>query len=143
MKSKCVYWLNILLRLLRSNYSIVPKELSGKHDCGPRALFVVLPGLALDEIVDAFMHSCDWWPYRGVTNKEYNIALSYLNLKDCFEYVVPEKMTITELRKHKSETYIVLIYGHYTVIRAGRVVDISPYPKEASKSKVYCYWKLI
>lgn len=133
---------NMLLQV-RTNFSLALEELGQEHDCGLRALSTVLPELAINDIVAAFMHSCEWWPHRGVTNKEYNIALSYLNVKDKFEYVVPEGLTISDLQRDNLETYIVLLYGHYTVVCSGCVVDRFIQSDIFSSSEVVCYWRLV
>ena len=82
-----------------------------------------------------------WWPYRGISNKEFNITLAYLKIQDTFEYVIPKTLNLSDLISHKNDTFIVLVYGHYTIIKNGVCLEKS-YSHFSEEIKVYCYWRL-
>lgn len=117
-----------------------PKEIQGTHDCALRALYITLPNIPIENMISAFNSCCDWWPYRGISNKEFNIALAFLEIKDRFDYVAAEPVTLDYLLKQKGDTFIALIYGHYTVASKGYVLD--SYSSGFRKQQVYCYWRL-
>lgn len=126
------------------------KKFTGYHDCAPRALCKIIPELIYDEVYSAFLHSSDVWPSHGVSNKDMNIALDYLNLKDKFEYKEyieekPEKQIRHFIRK-KNQTFILLIYGHYTVVKGSKILDdirIFKKYRKIKRLKVYYSWELL
>ena len=120
------------------NSSEIPKDFMGIHDCGLRALYLVLPDLSVEEMKLAFNRCCEWWPHKGVTNKEFNIALSHLKIKDRFSYHGNNSLRLKDLKKQKNDTFIALIYGHYTVIKKG--VSLESY---YNNEKIFCHWKLL
>lgn len=75
----------------------MPKKLQGEHDCALRALYMTLPSVSVESLIDAFTNCCEWWPYRGVSNKEFNIVLASLKIKDKFEYAATESITLGHL----------------------------------------------
>ena len=118
---------------------------NGQHDCGPRALCQILPHLKQDSVKEAFLYSSKLWPYGGVTNKDFNIALRYLRIINLFEYKGYEETCMpvaNDFRNKKNDTFILLIYGHYTVVRKGKIIDRRVLAKNISKEQVYCSWKL-
>lgn len=136
---KLISWTVGLFKKKPLPYSQIPQELQGPHDCALRALYVSLPKVSVKEMVAAFDYCCEWWPHKGVDNKEFNIALDYLKIKDKFNYVADESTTLGCLLGRKKEIFIALIYGHYTVINNGFILDYFNHP---ATCKVYCYWKL-
>ena len=48
------------------------------HDCALTSLYQAVPWLPESKIVEAFGFCAADWPYGGVTNKEFSIALEYL-----------------------------------------------------------------
>ncbi len=126
-----------LLKKKNDNISEIPTEIRGPHDCGLRALHTVLPEISVKKMIDGFTHCCEWWPYKGISNKEFNITLSYLKIKDRFEYTSNKVLKIGDLKDHKNDTFIVLIYGHYTVVRNGKSLEF--YSKQ---TKIFCCWRL-
>lgn len=119
----------------------IPSEIQGLHDCGLRALHIVLPNLSIKGMKEAFSGCCQQWPYKGISNKEFNITLACLKIKDKFDYVAPEKSNLSDIMSYKKDVFIVLIYGHYIVIKNGICVE-DIYNYKSNKTKVYCYWRL-
>ena len=116
----------------------IPFEIQGVHDCGLRALYMVLPHLSILKMKKAFGSCCEWWPYRGISNKEFNITLSHLKVRDQFDYISCDDNTnIGDLINHKENTFIALIWGHYIVINKGICLERLP-----EDTKIYCYWVL-
>ena len=118
-----------------------PKEIQGFHDCGPRALYTVLPNIPIKEMVNAFTNCCDRWPYGGISNKEFNITLSHLRIKNKFQYFAPESLTLNKLIEQNKDIFIALVFGHYVVVQKGNCIE-KHYSLNPHKTKVYCYWKL-
>ena len=142
MVKKLFSWIDGLFRRKLPEYPQIPKEIQGKHDCALRALYITLPSTSFEGMISAFTNCCEWWPYRGVSNKEFNIALASLKIKDRFEYAAPESTTLGQLLKRKKDTFIALVYGHYTVVSKGIVLDKYADYYDSAKQKVYCYWRL-
>ena len=117
-------------------------QFNGPHDCGIRALLKVVPDLPHEKVKEAFMHCCEWWPYGGITNKEFNIALRYLKIFDHFVYDDRDNMCIGEFISDYQNNYILLLHGHFTFIRNGKIQDAPFYTNSKSDEKVYCSWKL-
>ena len=113
--------------------------LKGKHECSVNMLLNVMPQLDQEQVVDAFKKCCNLYPYDGVTNKEFNIALRYLKIFDKFEYDDSDGFVVQDFLERKRETFILLIHGHFTIVMKGRVLDAM---RISEKSKVYCSWKL-
>lgn len=121
-------------------YKNIPNILSHNHTCAPIALHIMLPTIPESKLLDAFYHCCEEWPNAGVTNKEFNIVIKYLDIHN-LKYI-GRGTTIHHLLKQKKEKFIALIYGHYLVISYGKIID--SYNSSFNKNtKVYCYWVLI
>ncbi len=143
MVRKLFSWLKGIFQRSPPTCPVIPDELNGLHDCALRALHIVLPEIPPKAIVDAFGNCCEWWPYKGVTNKEFNIVLSYLKIGDYFEYSAPDVATLDHLLQRDNDIFIALIYGHYTVVHKGHVLEENTIRIKMSQCKVYCYWCLI
>lgn len=139
MLKKLIYWVVELFKKKPPHYPRIPKEIRGQHDCALRALHVTLPDLSVAEMITAFNDCCGWWPHEGVYNKEFNIVLAYLKVKDKFHYVASESITLGHLLNRKKDTFIVLMHGHYTVVSKGFVLDDV---NCQMKDEVCCYWLL-
>ena len=98
-----------------------------------------MPDLEQEQVVDAFKKCCNLYPYEGVTNKEFNIALRYLEIFDKFEYNDSDGLVVKNFLNRKKQIFILLIYGHFTVVAKGKVLDAM---RISENSKVYCSWKL-
>ena len=135
-------WIFSLFKQRLPEYPQMPIEIQGKHDCALRALYITLPSTSVEDMISTFTNCCEWWPYRGVSNKEFNIALASLKIKDSFEYIAPESIMLGQLLKRKKDTFIVLVYGHYTVISSGIILDKYADYYDRTQQKVYCCWRL-
>lgn len=142
MFRKLCSWIVGLFKQKLPGYPQIPTKIQGEHDCALRSLYVTLPNTSVESMIRAFTNCCEWWPYRGVSNKEFNIVLASLKIKDKFEYAAPESTTLGQLLKRKKDTFIALVYGHYTVVSKGIVLDKYADYYDSSKQKVYCYWRL-
>ena len=70
-------WLaNKLARFPRTRPKAAP--LSGPHDCALHALSEVAPEVDIDKMREAFLFCAKEWPYGGVTNREFHVALNFL-----------------------------------------------------------------
>ena len=131
--------LSFLTKIFKHREPEYTEFLSGKHECSVNMLLNVMPKLDQDQVVDAFKKCCNLYPYNGVTNKEFNIALRYLKIIDKFEYDDSDDLVVRDFLERKKDTFILLIHGHFTVVMKGKILD-AMYITETSK--VYCSWKL-
>ena len=123
---------------------------NGKHDCSVRSLLLVMPELDYEEVRNAFRNCCQWYPYGAVTNNEFNMALRTLGIFNKFEYVIlddedsSDDKTAWDFIEDKDNTYIILFYGHFTVVNDGRIEDFFPVDltNAMSEKKVHRYWRL-
>lgn len=129
-------------------YSIIPQlqKWDGLHDCAPSALTRVVPALSFQSIRKAFSLCCGRWPNAGVTNKEFNIVLRYLELFERFEYTEPQDALLNDYLVDKNTTHILLLWGHFTVTKNGQVIEpvkqlFFRYPPD--EIKVICAWRLL
>lgn len=139
---KLFSWITSLFKQKLPIYPQIPKEIQGENDCALRALYITLPSVPIEDMISKFTNCCEWWPYRGVSNKEFNITLASLKIKNRFEYAAPESIMLDQLLKRKRDTFIVLVYGHYTVVSKGIVLDKYARYYDNAEQKVYCYWRL-
>ena len=123
------------------SYRKIPKEIGGPHDCALRALHLVCPDVPIEEMKNSFNFCCDNWPYGGVSNKELNISISNLGLKDGFQYCDDDGLTLMDLVKMKRNIYIALIYGHYTVVYKGKIIDY--FTGYDLSEEIFCCWRLV
>ena len=126
------------------NLSIHSRLQTGEHNCALVALAKVMPDLSPDQIIQGFSDCCYRWPYGGVTNKEFNITLRYLGLYNKFEYDGSDEMMLDNflVRSKRKDVFILLLHGHFTVVKYGKVHDNSFYAN-LGDAKVYCSWRLI
>ncbi len=120
----------------------VNSRFQGKHDCALVALAKIFPDFPSDQMIQGFSNCCDRWPYAGVTNKEFNITLRHLELFDKFEYDDSDDMIVSHFLIKEADVFILLIYGHFTVVKHGKVFDTRVYTNIHS-ANVYCSWRLI
>ena len=113
----------------------------GRHDCALVALYTAVPGISEDDIIEAFTFCTENWPYAGVTNKEFNIAVKYLKLK--VEYDDADGQTINSLAWKKTGRCVALLHGHYVATENGEIIggDAKIYNK--SDSTVFCSWRFL
>ena len=115
---------------------------SGPHDCSLVALMVVMPDLQINKVKSAFMLCCKRWPYAGVNNKDFNVSLRHLGIFDNFEYDDSENQTVRTCLQKKKRPTILLIDGHFFVIRGGKIYDEYFSNYITGNTKVYFSWEL-
>ncbi len=118
----------------------IPEILSSSHNCALVALHFVLSDISEKKILEAFYNCCDKWPRGGVTHKEFNIVLRYLNIYEKFQYH-DSNAKISNFQNINSPI-ILLIPGHFTTIYKNQIYDLSCYnlPPE---THVYRAWELL
>lgn len=109
----------------------------GPHDCALSSLYWAVPWIAENKICDAFTFCTENWPYAGVTNKEFAIALSYLNQEARYS---DKTCTLGALLHRKPSRCVVLLHGHYIAIVKGNIVGQDAYLKSHINATVYCHW---
>lgn len=107
------------------------------HDCGPLSVYWTVPKLSEETIKEAFLYCSDSWPYGGVTNKEFNIALKFLKVDAEYR---GETETLGELLDRRPKKCVALLYGHYVAIMRGRIVGRDRGYPVTPDSTVYCHW---
>ena len=112
----------------------------GMHGCGPNALVGVCPKLKHEDVTYAFKHSSRLWPYGGVSNREFNIALRVLKIRDSFRYKEEKRAMIKDFIARNNETFILLLDNHFTIVKKGVIEDTCNMQKER---RVYHSWKFI
>ena len=109
----------------------------GHHDCALASLYWAVPWLSESEIVEAFGYCADDWPYAGITNKEFSIALAYLNLTH--EYS-DRTETLGEVLGRAPRRAVVLLHGHFLCVDRGRIVGADAYRHWPTDAIVHCCW---
>jgi len=119
-----------------------PKKFGdGPHDCALVALHTVAPNISEDEIIDAFMYCAENWPYAGITNKEFNIAMKYLNLE--VKYDDSDGQTVSSITQKKIRKCVALVHGHYIAVKKGKIIGKDANTYKNSNTKVYCSWNFL
>ena len=115
---------------------IGPSELgSGPHDCAPASLYQVVPWIPEARIVEAFQYCTDGWPYAGVTNKEFQIAVKYLEMDAHYS---SEEETVDTLLDRRPARCIALVPYHYIGIINGKIIGHDA--GMGRSTTVYCHW---
>lgn len=118
--------------------AVWPEKIGSQpHDCALASLYWAVPWLPESKIVEAFSYCADAWPYSGVTNKEFSIALKYLHLK--FNYS-DKTETLGEVLNRRPTKAVVLVHGHFISIHKGRIVGHDAMGNWPSEAVVYCCW---
>ena len=128
----------IYARIWRKHLFPPRKIGDGPHDCALVALYWAAPKISEDAITNAFMFCSENWPYSGITNKEFAIALKYM--KSDHEYHHDDSDTIGELLKKKHKRCVALVYGHFIAIVNGKIVGEDAKRAWSTTEKIYCYW---
>ena len=104
------------------------------HDCALTSLYWAVPRLSESKIVEAFGFCAATWPYGGVTNKEFSVALKYLDIA----YTYSDKTeTLGDLLGRRPTKAVALLHGHFISIHRGRVDESRNWPADTT---VYCCW---
>ena len=133
---------NILVWWLGSKDQKEPEKFGrGRHDCALVALYAAVPGISEDAVIDAFTFCTENWPYAGVTNKEFNIAVRYLKLK--VEYDDSDGQTVNNLTQKRAGRCVALLHGHYIATRNGKIIGRDANIYSDPETKVYCSWRFL
>ena len=123
---------------LGGSHLIAPNTIgNGKHDCALVSLYWSAPWFSEEQIFEAFEVCAENWPYEGVTNKEFAIALAYLRAKVHYS---PETGTLGALLDKKPGRYVALLHGHFISIVNGKIVGPDARSSWRHSTKIYCYW---
>ena len=107
------------------------------HDCGPRALLRVVPELQETQIRDAFTLCSEKWPYGGVCNKEFEIAVKHLGVEHRYNH---SEETLQDLLDRKPHRCVALLDGHFVAIKDGELEGNEFLLSPPSETKVFCSW---
>ena len=109
----------------------------GQHDCALASLYWAVPSLREVDIVEAFNLAAASWPYGGVSNKEFAIALRRLGLDSEYSR---EPTTLGALLSRKPTRCVALVHGHFIAIVNGVIVGRDARCHWAAGTHVYCHW---
>lgn len=111
---------------------------AGRHDCALAALYWTAPSLSERRIIEAFEFCTENWPYGGVTNREFQIALKYLGADSQYS---GETETLGELLDRQPRRCVALVPGHFVAVVRGNLVgrDAQAWCRDTT---VYCSWIL-
>ena len=124
--------------LLRHCHTANPTRIGdGPHDCALSSLFWAAPTLSETEIVDAFNVAADTWPYGGVTNKEFAIALSHLDLDSAYSTDIN---TLEALLVTRPPRCVALVRGHFIPIVDGAIAGSDAHRHWPPDTHIYCHW---
>ena len=109
----------------------------GDHDCALASLYWATPWIPEDQIIEAFGYCAENWPYGGITNKEFQIALKYLNTESCY---CADPETLGSLLSRRPSRCVALLHGHFVAIIDGKIVGRDAKRAWDCSLKVYCHW---
>lgn len=115
--------------------SVLP---SGPHDCSLHALSEVIPDVDMNSMRDAFLACAKEWPYGGVTNREFHMALNFLGIEHTYHH---EDTTLGEILANEKGKCVALVDYHFIATNRGRVVgrDAGVFTRNIP-TRIYCYW---
>ena len=109
----------------------------GPHDCALTSLYWAVPTLSEDRIREAFQYCAKKWPYGGVTNTEFAIALKYLNVEHRY---VAETESLGSLLARKPTRCVALLPYHFIAIVGERIAGKDAHRVWNPATTVYCSW---
>ena len=109
----------------------------GQHDCSLASLYWAAPWIPEIQIIEAFEFCTENWPYGGVTNKEFQIALKYLKADSHYSSATG---TLGELLNRKPTNCVALLPGHFIAIINGQIVGRDAETAWDPSTTVYCHW---
>jgi len=110
---------------------------TGEHDCALASLYWAAPWIPEDRIIEAVGFCAENWPYGGVTNKEFQIALKYLKAESHYSTDVE---SLGALLGNRPTRCVALLPGHFIAIVNGEIVGRDAPVRWPLSTKVYCYW---
>lgn len=121
----------------------IEEKFSGPHDCGPKSLLLIAPELDPEKVWRAFSLSSENWPYGGVTNREFSIAIRLLAGEGDFsrenEYR-SEDESLADLLSRKPARCVALLNGHFIAVLDGGIVGWGWPIKSYEETEVVCSW---
>ena len=109
----------------------------GPHDCALTSLYWAVPTLREDRIREAFQYCAKNWPYGGVTNTEFAIALNYLDVEHRY---FAETESLEALLARKPTRCVALLPYHFIAILGGRIIGADAHRAWNPATTVYCSW---
>ena len=136
--AKLVNYADLIWVRLVGRHVIGPTSLGrGSHDCALTSLYWTAPTIPEDRIIEAFKYCTANWPYGGVTNTEFAIALKYLKTPTCYSAEPQILKTLLNVKPYKC---VALLHGHFIAIVRGTIVGSDADRSWPSDTKVYCHW---
>ena len=111
---------------------------NGPHDCALASLYWAVPGLSEHRISEALQFCSKDWPYDGVTNTEFAVALKYL---DVGNHYFGETETLGDLMARKPARCVALLPYHFIAVIDGRIVGSDADHHWGPSTMVYCSWE--
>ena len=138
----CRFWLqravDKLSVVVRDRYTASPTLIGdGRYDCALSSLYWAAPTIPEPDLVVAFNFAADTWPYGGITNKEFSIALKYLRVDSVYSTDVD---TLEALLAAKPAKCVALLHGHFIPIVDGMIVGSDAQHDWSPDTHVYCHW---
>jgi len=115
----------------------IKEKFPGQHDCAPKSLLLAMPEVDSEKVREGLTLCTENWPYGGVTNKEFAIAIKFLGLKH--EYHGDEE-SLENLLSRKPARCVALLWRHFIAIRDGAVAGRELLLKPIARTKVICSW---
>ena len=109
----------------------------GDHDCALASLYWAAPWLPERRIIEAFEVCTETWPYGGITNKEFQIALKYINVETHYS---ADTKTLGSLLDTQPDRCVALLPHHFIAIVDGKVVGRDAHLGWNRSTTVYCHW---
>ena len=123
---------------MRDRHTVAPAQIGdGRHDCALSSLYWAVPSLPECDITNAINVAADTWPYDGVSNKEFAIALKYLGLDSEYSH---ESIMLGALLAAKPGRCVALLHGHFIPIVDGMIVGRDARRAWPPDTHVHCHW---
>ena len=125
---------------LGGNHLMHPSTIGvGVHDCALASLYWAAPWIPESRIIEAFQYCAENWPFGGITNKEFAIALKYLDVESGYS---DETQTLGALIARSPGRCVVLLHGHFIAIAKGKIVGRDAVRAWDARLTVHCHWTL-
>ena len=111
---------------------------NGPHDCALTSLYWAVPTLSENRIKEAFQFSTKNWPYGGVTNTEFAIALKYLDVEHRY---FADTESLDALLARKPTRCVALLPYHFIAVLGGQIAGGDAYRVWNPATTVYCSWE--
>jgi len=127
--------------MLRDRHMASPEQFgNGQHDCALSSLYWAVPRISESDIMGAFHATSQTWPYGGVTNKEFAVALNFLGVDRIYSTDID---TLGALIDTKPEKCVALLHGHFIAIVDGTIAGRDACLHWPPNTRVYCHWMFI